>query len=66
MTFELIQIATVCSPFCDLEGMHVQPKGVKETYATIEFKEEYVEGLKDLDGFSQKNLMIDLLKSSYQ
>jgi len=57
MTFELKQIATVCSPFCDLEGMPVQPNGAKEAYATIEFKEEYAEGLKDLDGFSHVYLI---------
>ncbi len=32
--------------------MPVQPKGAKEHYATIEFKREYQEGLKDLSGFS--------------
>ncbi|MEA1954063.1 MAG: tRNA (N6-threonylcarbamoyladenosine(37)-N6)-methyltransferase TrmO [Campylobacterota bacterium] len=57
MTFELTQIATICSPFCDLEGMPVQPKGAKETCATIAFKEEYAEGLKDLDGFSHVYLI---------
>ncbi len=57
MTFELTQIATVSSPFCDLANMPVQPKGAKETYATIEFEEEYVEGLKDLDGFSHVYLI---------
>lgn len=57
MTFELKQIATVCSPFCDLVNMPVQPKGAKDVYATIVFKEEYVEGLKDLDGFSHVYLI---------
>ena len=52
MTFELKQIGTICSPFCNLVNMPVQPKGAKDTYATIEFKKEYLEGLKDLDGFS--------------
>ena len=32
--------------------MPVQPCGAKNSYATIEFLEEYEEGLKDLDGFS--------------
>jgi tRNA-Thr(GGU) m(6)t(6)A37 methyltransferase TsaA len=49
---QLEQIATIKSPFCSLENMPVQPRGAKDTYATIEFKEEYQEGLKDLDGFS--------------
>ncbi len=37
--------------------MPVQPKGAKETYATIEFKDEFTEGLKDLDGFSHVYLI---------
>jgi tRNA-Thr(GGU) m(6)t(6)A37 methyltransferase TsaA len=37
--------------------MPVQPKGAKETYATLEFKPEYQEGLKDLDGFSHVYLI---------
>ena len=57
MTFELTEIATVCSPFCDLVDMPVQPKGAKDTFATIAFKEEYVEGLKDLEGFSHVYLI---------
>ena len=57
MTFKLKQIATIYSPFSKLEGMPVQPKGAKDTFATIEFKEEYAEGLKDLDGFSHVYLI---------
>ena len=37
--------------------MPVQPKGAKDTYATIEFKKKYQEGLKDLDGFSHVYLI---------
>ena len=57
MQIHLQQIATVKSPFCDLVNMPVQPKGAKETFATIEFKKEYEEGLKDLDGFSHVYLI---------
>ncbi len=57
MQIHLQQIATVKSPFCDLVNMPVQPKGAKDTYATIEFKKEYEEGLKDLDGFSHVYLI---------
>ena len=52
MNINLIQIATIQSPFCNLENMPVQPRGAKDTYATIKFKEEYQEGLKDLKEFS--------------
>ena len=57
MKFELEQIATIKSPFCNLVDMPVQPKGAKETYATIVFKEKYQEGLEDLDGFSHVYLI---------
>ena len=52
MQIKLQQIATIRSPFCNLVNMPVQPKGAKDIYATIEFKKEYEERLKDLDGFS--------------
>ncbi len=52
MKFELKQIGTVYSPFCDLVNMPVQPKGAENIYATIEIKKDYQEGLRDLDGFS--------------
>jgi len=57
MHFTLKQIATIRSPFCDLVNMPVQPKGARDTYATIEFDKEYEEGLKDLDGFSHVYLI---------
>ncbi len=52
MNINLKQIATINSPFCSLENMPIQPKGAKETIATIEFKKEFQDGLKDLNGFS--------------
>ena len=57
MTFELEQIATIRSPFCDLVNMPIQPKGAGDVYATIEFDDKYLEGLKDLDGFSHVYLI---------
>jgi tRNA (Thr-GGU) A37 N-methylase len=57
LNITLTPIATICSPFCELVNMPVQPKGAKETYATIEFKNEFMEGLKDLDGFSHVYLI---------
>jgi tRNA-Thr(GGU) m(6)t(6)A37 methyltransferase TsaA len=57
MQINLRQIATMKSPFCELTDMPVQPHGAKETLATIEFKEEFVAGLKDLDGFSHVYLI---------
>jgi len=57
MIFELKQIATIRSPFCDLVNMPVQPKGARDIYATIEFEKKYEEGLKDLNGFSHVYLI---------
>ena len=52
MNINLKSIATIQSPFKSLENMPVQPRGAKNTIATIHFKKEYQSGLKDLDGFS--------------
>ena len=57
MDIKLTQIATINSPFCNLQDMPVQPCGAQNSYATIEFKEEYVCGLADLDGFSHVYLI---------
>jgi tRNA-Thr(GGU) m(6)t(6)A37 methyltransferase TsaA len=57
MKFEIESIATIESPFSDLVNMPVQPKGAKETLATLVFKEKHQEGLKDLDGFSHLYLI---------
>ncbi len=57
MQISLRQIATIKSPFCELTNMPVQPCGASEIYAHIEFKEEFAEGLKDLEGFSHVYLI---------
>ena len=57
MNITLTPIGTIRSPFCDLVNMPVQPKGAREVFATIELKEEFQEGLKDLDGFSHLYLI---------
>ncbi len=57
MDIILEDIATIHTPFKNLVNMPVQPKGAKNTVATIEFKRKYQEGLKDLDGFSHVYLI---------
>ncbi len=57
MNITLSPVGTIRSPFCDLIDMPIQPKGACETLATIEFKEQYREGLHDLDGFSHVYLI---------
>ena len=67
MSIILEEIATIKTPFCKLENMPVQPRGAENTYATIEFKQKYKEGLKDLDGFSHVYLIYHFHKvSNYQ
>jgi len=57
MNINLHQIATIKSPFNELENMPVQPRGAKHAIATIEFKKEFEKGLKDLNGFSHVYLI---------
>ncbi len=57
MNINLKQIATIKSPFNKLDNMPIQPRGAKDIIATIEFKKEFQEGLKDLDGFSHVYLI---------
>jgi tRNA-Thr(GGU) m(6)t(6)A37 methyltransferase TsaA len=45
-------IGVVRSPFKDLEGTPIQPAGARGVAGTVEVFPEYVEGLKDIDGFS--------------
>lgn len=52
MNLTLKTIATIHTPFKDLVDMPIQPRGAQDVYATIEFEREFLEGLKDLDGFS--------------
>lgn len=45
-------IGIIHSPFKDTKGMPIQPSGAKGITGTIVMQKEYVEGLKNLDGFS--------------
>ncbi|EKQ55219.1 MAG: putative methyltransferase, YaeB/AF_241 family [Methanobacterium sp. Maddingley MBC34] len=45
-------IGIIHSPFKDLHGMPIQPIGARGVKGQIELNEDYVPGLKDLDGFS--------------
>ncbi len=57
MEISMTPVGMIHSPFCNLINMPIQPKGAKETYATIEFDPSLQEGLKDLDGFSHVYLI---------
>ena len=45
-------IGIIHSPFKETKGTPIQPAGAQGIAATIELKPEYVDGLKDLEGFS--------------
>lgn len=52
------------TPFHALEDMPIQPTGAQGVEGTIEIVADYVEGLKDLDGFSHVIVLSHLHKSS--
>ncbi|MFH1195821.1 MAG: tRNA (N6-threonylcarbamoyladenosine(37)-N6)-methyltransferase TrmO [bacterium] len=45
-------IGIIHSPFKNCEGTPIQPAGAKKIQGIVEIKNEFVSGLKDLDGFS--------------
>ena len=45
-------IGIVQSPYNDIQGMPIQPPGAAGIRGTVELNPEYIEGLRDLDGFS--------------
>jgi tRNA-Thr(GGU) m(6)t(6)A37 methyltransferase TsaA len=52
MKIELSPIGTVKSCYTSLENMPVQPIGGREHIGEIVIKDEFIDGLKDLDGFN--------------
>lgn len=57
-------IGTIHTPFKDLTGMPIQPSGGAGICGTIHLREEYRQGLKDLDGFSHIVLLYVFHRSS--
>ena len=49
---EMKPIGIIHSPFTELKGMPIQPKGATGVTGTVEIFQEFQPGLKDLDGFS--------------
>jgi len=45
-------IGVIRSPFKEPEGTPIQPAGARGVAGTVEVFSEYIEGLKDIDGFS--------------
>ena len=57
-------IGIIHSPHTDLAGMPIQPAGAEGVPGTVEVLEEYVPGLRDLDGFSHVILLYEFHCSS--
>lgn len=57
-------IGIIHSPHADLAGMPIQPAGAQGVPGTVEVLEEYVPGLRDLDGFSHVILLYEFHCSS--
>ena len=51
-TIQYTPIGIIHSPFKRPRGMPIQPVGAKGISGTVELREEYADGLKDIDGFS--------------
>ena len=60
---ELHPIGIIHSPFTELAGMPIQPSGATGVSGTVEIFEEYLPGLKDIDGFSHIILLYHFHKS---
>jgi tRNA-Thr(GGU) m(6)t(6)A37 methyltransferase TsaA len=57
MKIEYESIGIIHTPFKSIEGMPIQPSGAKSIQGTVAVFPEYLEGLKDLDGFSHVILL---------
>ena len=62
MNIEIESIGTIHTEFTQIEGMPIQPTGAKGIKGTIEIKDKYVDGIKDLDDFSHIHILYLLHK----
>jgi tRNA-Thr(GGU) m(6)t(6)A37 methyltransferase TsaA len=60
---EFKRIGIIHSPYKTLEGTPIQPIGGSEVHGTITLAPEYMDGLKDLDGFSHIILLYHFHKA---
>jgi tRNA (adenine37-N6)-methyltransferase len=54
---EIRPIGTIHSPFTSIEDMPIQPKGAKGIEGYVLMDREYMDGLKDMEGFSHIYLL---------
>jgi tRNA (adenine37-N6)-methyltransferase len=63
MKIHLNPIGIIHTPFKQTAGMPIQPSGARGVKGTIELKPEFMDGLKDLEGFSHIILIYHFHKS---
>ena len=61
---QFTSIGCVHSPHQDLAGMPIQPPAAKQFSGTIEIYPEFLDGLKDIEGFTRLMLIYHLHKSA--
>lgn len=59
-SFTYVPIGTVHSPFSDIAGMPIQPSGARGIEGSIEIRQEFVAGLRDLEQFTHVILIYAL------
>lgn len=64
MEIEYHSIGVIHTPFTSLDQMPIQPAGEASAAGFVEIFPDYIEGLKDLDGFSHLILLYHLHKVS--
>lgn len=62
MKIDIEAIGVVHTIYKELSDMPIQPMGAADTVAKIELLPEYVDGLKDIEGFSHLTLIYHLHK----
>lgn len=63
-TIEFTPIGVIRTPFATLDDMPIQPTGAQGVAGEIRLREEFAEGLHDLDGYSHIHLIYHLHGSS--
>jgi tRNA-Thr(GGU) m(6)t(6)A37 methyltransferase TsaA len=64
MKIEYQPIGIIHTPFKSIQGMPIQPSGAKSIEGTVIVFPEFLDGLKDLDGFSYIILLYHFHRSS--
>jgi tRNA (adenine37-N6)-methyltransferase len=62
-TIEIVIIGTIHTPFLGLENMPIQPNGARDTVGEVIVDDCYVDGLRDLKGFSHIHLLYHFHKA---